>query len=110
MIADSKEKLQDLLDVVVKGSKKMGLDLNEKKTEIMVITRKKTTIECCIKVNSEKLKQVKKIRYLGAIISEDGKCEEDIKNRMTLAKAAFIDMRPILTNRDMDMTTKLKIM
>ena len=44
LIADSEEKLQDLLDVVVKESKKMGLDLNEKKTEIMVKTRKKTTL------------------------------------------------------------------
>ena len=39
LIADSKEKLQEMLDIVVKYSDERGLSVNFKKTECMVVTK-----------------------------------------------------------------------
>ncbi|GFR93827.1 retrovirus-related Pol polyprotein from type-1 retrotransposable element R2 [Elysia marginata] len=42
LIAENKSDLQKLLDVVYSESQKKGLELNSKKTEVMVISRKPT--------------------------------------------------------------------
>ena len=39
-LAGNKKDLQKLVDVIVVESEKMGLSLNEKKTEVMVVSRK----------------------------------------------------------------------
>ena len=40
LIADSEENLQRLLDITIEKSEEMGLTLNVKKTECMVISKK----------------------------------------------------------------------
>ncbi|GFR60263.1 retrovirus-related Pol polyprotein from type-2 retrotransposable element R2DM [Elysia marginata] len=40
LVAENEEDLQNLLDIAVRESKKMGLELNSKKTEVMVINLK----------------------------------------------------------------------
>ena len=50
LIAENQKDLHNLIIVVKSGSRKMGLDMNSKKTEVMVISRK-TTPECNIFVD-----------------------------------------------------------
>ena len=42
LIADSEENLQRLLDITIEKSEEMGLTLNVKKTECMVVSKKKS--------------------------------------------------------------------
>ena len=42
LIAENQKDLQNLLNVVNSESRKKGLDLNSKKTEVMVISKKAT--------------------------------------------------------------------
>ena len=46
-----------------------------------------------------------KFRYLGSKISDDGRCEDEIKARITSAKVAFNKKRELITQR---MYKKLK--
>ena len=55
LIAENQKDLQNLLNVVKNESRKKGLHLNSKKTEVMVII-KKTPPECNIFVDGTKLK------------------------------------------------------
>ena len=41
--------------------------------------------------------QVKKFRYLGAIITEDGRCEAEVKARIAMAKDAFSKRKELLS-------------
>ena len=50
LTADSEEKLQELLNKVVEESENKGLELNSKKTESMIITRKTSIPKCEIKI------------------------------------------------------------
>ncbi|GFO02811.1 retrovirus-related pol polyprotein from type-1 retrotransposable element r2 [Plakobranchus ocellatus] len=75
LIAENKEDLQKLLNIVEEESRKKGLELNSKKTEVMVISRKQESPKCDIFINKVKLKQ-KKFKYLGTIISNDGKTKQ----------------------------------
>ncbi|GFO12049.1 retrovirus-related pol polyprotein line-1 [Plakobranchus ocellatus] len=78
LIAESGKQLQKLLDTVVFESKRMGLSLNVKKTECMVISKKSSNPKCNLISKGEKIKQVIKFKYLGCLITSDGRCTSEI--------------------------------
>ena len=111
LIAENQKDLQNLLNVVKNESRKKGLDLNSKKTEVMVISRK-TTPECNIFVDGTKLKQKKSFKYLGTLITRDGRSHSEVNTRIAQAKIVFQKMKSILllTNKKMSMATSPSVL
>ena len=56
LIAGTEEELQDLVSTINEESENMGLSLNIKRTETMVISKKRDPTTCDIKLNSKTLK------------------------------------------------------
>ncbi|GFO14810.1 gonadotropin-releasing hormone receptor [Plakobranchus ocellatus] len=106
LIAENKEDLQKFLNIVEEESRKKGLELNSKKTEVMVISRKQESPKCDIFINKVKLKQTEKFKYLGTIISNDGKTNREISARTAQAKINFQKMKTILTNKHISIETR----
>ena len=50
-----------------------------------------------IVIEGQIVEQVKKSRYLGAIITEDGRCESEVKARIAMAKDAFSKGKGLLS-------------
>jgi len=48
-------------------------------------------------INGSRIEQVKSFKYLGSTMTEDGRCETEIKVRIALAKEAFSTRRELLT-------------
>ena len=88
MIAKCEKELQDFLDKVVEEKKKKTLTINCKKTECMVVSKRESPA-CTLKIGDNTIKQVWKFNYLGSLLTENGKCEEEIKKRIGKAKGAF---------------------
>ena len=110
LIADSEENLQKLLDITIEKSEEMGLTLNVKKTECMVISKKAIVPSCNLQSRGQQIKLVKKFKYLGYMITSDGKCITEIKKRIATAKDAFQKLSLILKNRNISMTTKFRVL
>ncbi|GFO08462.1 retrovirus-related pol polyprotein from type-1 retrotransposable element r2 [Plakobranchus ocellatus] len=89
LIAENKEDLQKLLNTVEEESRKKGLELNSKKTEVMVISRKQESPKCDIFINKVKLKQTEKFKYLGTMISKDGKQTEKYQQELLRQRSTF---------------------
>ncbi|GFO49889.1 RNA-directed DNA polymerase from mobile element jockey [Plakobranchus ocellatus] len=106
LIAENKEDLQKLLNIVEEESRKKGLKLNSKKTEVIVTSRKQESPKCDIFINKVKLKQTEKFKYLGTIISSDGKTNREISARTAQAKINFQKMKTILTNKHISIETR----
>ena len=51
-----------------------------------------------IEIEGNKVEQVQKFRYLGSVITEDGRCVDEIRTRIGMAKNAFSKRRELLTN------------
>ncbi|GFR80495.1 catenin (Cadherin-associated protein), alpha 3 [Elysia marginata] len=98
LTVDSEEKLQELLNKVVEESKNKGLELNSKKTESMVITRKTSIPKCEIEIEVNTIKQANSFKYLETQITSDGRNHQEIKSRIAQAKASFQQMKSIMTN------------
>jgi len=107
LLAESQEKLQDLLDKVVDASRKKGLTINCKKTECMVVS-KRTSPPCELKIGQEKIKKVQKFNYLGSMVSEDGRCDTEIRKRIGIAKDTFQKLGTVFKDRRLGIKQKLE--
>ena len=85
LLAESEHELQSLIDQVNKSSNEYGLDINIQKTKTMIISKDTEEQEPNINIHGEKLQQVKHYQYLGHIVTNDGRCETEVKWRIGMA-------------------------
>ena len=83
------------------------MEVNVKKTECMVMSKKISVPECRITIKGEMVKQVNNFKYLGSNIISDGRCVTEVKCRVAQAKRAFVELDNILTNKKMTIRTRM---
>ena len=94
--------MQQLLDTVEEKGNKKGLELNSKKTTVMVISQITECPQINIFINGSKFKQKDQFKYLGILISCDGGNNTEIALRIK----SFQKMKSILTNNHISFHTK----
>jgi len=62
------------------------MSINIKKTKVMVVTKKEVTPNAKITIEGRAIEQVKKFIYLGHLITDNGKCDSEIKRRIEIAR------------------------
>ena len=89
-----------------------GMELNAKKTETMVITKKQETNipTCNLTVNGLPLRQVNKFKYLGTMINWDARDEIDLNTRTAQAKASFQQIKTVLCNKNISFKTRYRVL
>lgn len=104
MVADTEEGLQKMMDRLVEKAEEYNMKVNVKKTKVMRISRQGGG-KVSLVIGGQCVEQVTKFKYLGSYISEDGRCEEEIRVRIGVAKEAFSKRKELLTKK---MSKKLK--
>src|SRR5215469_14879882 len=94
-----RKKFQGLLNVLHEVSEREGFKINKSKAEDMVIFRAVRNPGVNIRIEDNLVKQVGRFNYLGSLINEDVRCEDEIRKRINRAKCAFNKMKNLLTNR-----------
>ena len=110
LIAQSKEKLQEMLNIIDLYSDENGLSINLKKTECMVISKYENPMDCGITLKGNLIKQVENFKYLGTWITNDGKCDKEIKARIAMAKETFYKLTNTFYNHNIRLGTKLNVL
>ena len=109
LVAHSAEQTQKIVDAFFDASKKFGLKINIKKTEVLYQTKSTRTREEDIMVDGNKL-NVLEFTYLGSSISTNGCIDDEIQKRMAKASASFGRLRQRLwNNHRVSMRVKGKI-
>ena len=106
--AESERELQMLAKRVNEEGKHFEMKMNIKKTKTMVISRKVETHKVNITLDGQPVEQVERFVYLGQLITENGKCDEEIKRRIEIARTAYIKMRSVLTNSKLSTSARLR--
>ena len=110
LVAHSAEEMQNIVDALSNASRKFGLKINIKKTEVLYQPNSTRTREEDIMVDGNKLNFVLEFTYLGSTISSDGCIDDEIQRRMAKASASFGRLRQILwNNHHVSMRVKGKI-
>ena len=72
----------------------------------MVITKDEVPPRTNIRINNETIKQTDSFKYLGCTITSDGKCENEIRKRISMAKDAFGKIKKLVTNSKISMNLR----
>jgi hypothetical protein len=64
-----------------------GMGENVERTKVMRISRKPFPLK--IMIDQKQLQKVESIKYLGSMLTNDGRCTCEIKSRIAMKKAAF---------------------
>ena len=96
MIDGTNEGLQVLMDKLNEKAQEYGMRVNVKKTKVMKISRNGGG-EVNICINGQRVEQTDKFKYLGSWITDDGRCELEVKCRIAMAKEAFSKRKELLT-------------
>ena len=107
MVDSSEEGLQRTMFRLVQTAMRYDMKINAKKTKVMRVSRKGGgTVK--IIIDGQQVEQVQHFQYLGTWISDDGRCEREIKARIGIAKETFRNHKELLT-RNFSKTLKRKI-
>src|SRR4029077_425302 len=98
MVADTERGFQRIMDNLNSTAERYGMKINIKKTKVMKVS-KNVGGELNITINGNRIEQVSCFKYLGTTMTEDGRCEIEIKTRIALAKEAFNNRKELLTKR-----------
>ena len=79
--------LQGMIDKLIKIGRCYGMEMNVGKTKIMRISRQPSPVTTMI--DQKQLENMECFKYLGSMLTNDGRCTCEIKSRIAMAKAAF---------------------
>jgi hypothetical protein len=98
--------LQDMIDKVIEIGRCYGMEMNVEKTKVMRISRQPSPVT--IMIDQKQLENVEYFKYLGSMLSNDGRCTCEIKSRIVMAKAAFNKKKTLFTSKlDLNLRKKL---
>ena len=110
LLAETSEALQHLLDTLNNKGKEFGMKINVKKTKVITVTRTNDITPYVIEIDGTPVEEVTSYTYLGQLLSSNGKNEDDIIRRISIARSTFNKMRSTLTNKSISFETRKRIM
>ena len=106
LLAETEEELQKIVDQVKRESECFGLLMNAKKTKTMVFSKSSNPPNTKIHIEGKLIEKFQTFTYLGALMTEDGRLEKEIKRRINIAKRIFQQKSKLLTSHDLSYATK----
>jgi hypothetical protein len=110
--AESTEQLERVLEKWRKALEDNGLKISRKKTEYMFLNFTDSDVigpQNTIKLGGEPLTIVESFRYLGSVITNDGKCDKDVQHRIQTGWMKWRSLSGVLCDRRMPIKLKGKI-
>jgi len=99
--------LQGMIDKLIENGGYYGMEMNVEKTKVVIISRQPSPVT--IKIDQKQLENVKCFKYLGSVLTEDGRCTCEIKSRIAMTKAAFSKKKNLFTSK-LDVNLRKKLM
>ena len=96
--------------MVVRENEQKGLNLNINKCYSLVVTKKPQPPNCIVKIKGKDIQQKNSFEYLGSLITSDARSDKEILRRIGIAKAAFASMERVLTSRNINANTRIRVL
>ena len=108
LIGRDEEELQDLTTRLEESAGKFGMEISAEKSKVLVNSNKDTP-QTHIIMNGETLEQVDSFKYLGALITEDGKSTIEIRARLAIALSAMSRLSKMWKSQRISIATKIRL-
>jgi len=94
-----------MIDKVIEIGRCYEKKMNVEKTKVMIISRQSSPVT--IMIDQKQLENVECFKYLGRMLTNDGRCTCEIKSRIAMAKAAFNKKTLFISKLDLNLRKKL---
>ena len=74
-----------------------------------MVVSKRESAAFALKIEDNTIKQVWKFHFLGCLLTENGKCDEEFKKRIGMAKDAFKKLQKIMKNSKLSLDIRKQI-
>lgn len=91
IIAKDETTLNKNMEIYRNTLKKMKMKISKESTKTMILGRNEQ--HHTIQINNELLEQVRTFKHLGAVISEDGKMDEEVNERKTVGGKIYNNIK-----------------
>ena len=106
LMAKEETVLQGIIDKLIEIGSCYGMEMNVEKTKVMRILKEPSPVT--IMIDQKQLENVECFKYLGSMLTIDGRCVREIKSRIAMAKAAFSKKKTLFTSKlDLNLRKKL---
>ena len=111
IVAHSEKDLQSLTDSLSAATKRFGLTISIKKTEVLFQPAKGSSAPApSIKIDDKTLNTVESFTYLGSKISSSGSFDKEISNRIAKASSSYGRLtKRVWSNRGLKLETKCAV-
>ncbi|KAE9521507.1 hypothetical protein AGLY_018106 [Aphis glycines] len=103
--------VKSMCERLITAAKRVGLQINEEKTEYMEISRQRygKQPEEFLKVGPYRFKNVPQFKYLGSMITQSNNMEYEILKRIQMGNKCYYAMDNLFKSRILSKTLKLQI-
>ena len=106
IMAKEETVLQGMIDKLIEIGRCYGMVMNVGKTKVMRISRQPSPVK--IIIDQKQPENAEYFKYLGSMLTNDGRCTCEIKSRIAMAKAAFSKKKILFTSKlDLNLRKKL---
>ena len=100
-------KLEEDLEIWRSALERRGLKVSRSKTEYLRVGGVDNGEE--LKLQGEKIKRAKNLKYLGSTVSSDGRCEEEVRRRIQAGWMSWRKVSGVLCDRKLSAKAKGKM-
>jgi len=104
-MAKEERVLQGMIDKLIEIGRCYGMEMNVIKTKVMRISRQPSPLT--IMIDQNQLENVECFKYLGSMLTNDGRYMCEIKSRIAMGKAAFNKQTLFTSKLDFNLRKKL---
>ena len=106
-LAGDEKELANLVERLDKASTAYGMEVSAEKTKLM--TNNTSGINTEIKINGKQFETVTSFNHLGSVITDEGS-KPEILSRIAQATSALTRLKPILNDRSISLSFKIRVM
>ena len=108
LLARSRTQLEQEAQLLKKHSERFELQINSSKTVAMAISEQDDRQSPVIE--GATIKSVQKFKYLGSLVTAEGKCELDIRARLAMARNATLQLVEVWRSKEISLHLKKRLM
>ena len=108
VVATDARELQDKLEKWARNFQHHGLSINLEKTEVMWVGKESKSMS--VTVEGVQLKQMALFKYLGGMVTGDGRCEVEVRRRIQAGVGAYRKVAGVVSDRRIDKKIRRKVL
>ncbi|KAJ4426643.1 hypothetical protein ANN_26441 [Periplaneta americana] len=99
MLGENPQTIRENAEILLEGSKAIGLELNPEKTKYMIMSRDQNFVRNGeIKIGDLSFEKMEKFKYLGAIVTNTNDNRKKIKHRINTGNACYYSVEELLSS------------